>query len=126
MAIWPLAAYFTAVLFIVVVMLSLSYVLGQRHTEPATGSQFESGIVSQGSAHVRLSVKFFLVAAIFVVFDLEAIFLFLWAVAGRDLGWPGYIEALIFAGVLFATLIYLWRVGALDWYPASGHAKEHS
>ena len=126
MAIWPLAAYFAAVLFIVAVMLSLSYVLGQRHTEPATGSQFESGIVSQGSARVRLSVKFFLVAAIFVVFDLEAIFLFLWAVAGRDLGWPGYIEALIFAGVLFATLIYLWRVGALDWYSASGHAKERS
>jgi NADH-quinone oxidoreductase subunit A len=123
MAIWPLAVYFAAVFFIVVVMLSLSYVLGQRHTEPATRSQFESGIVSQGSTHVRLSVKFFLVAAIFVVFDLEAIFLFLWAVVGRDLGWPGYFEVLIFAGVLFATLVYLWRVGALDWYPASRHAR---
>lgn len=126
MAIWPLVAYFAAVLFIVVAMLSLSYVLGQRHTEPATGAQFESGIVSQGSAHVRLSVKFFLVAAIFVVFDIEAIFLFLWAVAGRDLGWVGYIEALIFAGVLFAALVYLWRVGALDWYPAARRAKERS
>lgn len=83
--VWPLAVYFAAVLLIVAVMLSLSYVLGQRHMEPATGTPFESGIVSEGSVHVRLSVKFFLIAAFFVVFDLEAIFLFLWAVAGRDL-----------------------------------------
>lgn len=116
MTVWPLAVYFAAVLLIVVVMLSLSYVLGQRHSEPATNSQYESGIVSQGSAHARLSVKFFLIAAFFVVFDLEAVFLFLWAVAGRDLGWPGYIEALIFASILLAALVYLVRTGALDWY----------
>lgn len=116
MTVWPLAVYFAAVLLIVMAMLGLSYVLGQRHVEPATGSQYESGIVSQGSAHARLSVKFFLVAAFFVVFDLEAAFLFLWAVAGRELGWPGYIEVLIFAGILLAALVYLWRTGALDWY----------
>lgn len=116
MTIWPLAVYFAAVLLVVLAMLSLSYVLGQRHAEPATGSQYESGIVSQGSAQVRLSVKFFLVAAFFVVFDLEAVFLFLWSVAGRKLGWPGYVETLIFAGILLAALVYLWRTGALDWY----------
>jgi NADH-quinone oxidoreductase subunit A len=119
MTVWPLAVYFAAVLLIIVVMLGVSWVLGQRHREPATGSQYESGIVSQGSAHARLSVKFFLVAAFFVVFDLEAIFLFLWAVAGRDLGWPGYIEALIFSGILLAALVYLLRTGALDWYAAA-------
>jgi len=119
MTVWPLAVYFAAVLLIIVVMLGVSWVLGQRHREPATGSQYESGIVSQGSAHARLSVKFFLVAAFFVVFDLEAIFLFLWAVAGRDLGWPGYIEALIFSGILLAALVYLLRIGALDWYGAA-------
>jgi NADH-quinone oxidoreductase subunit A len=116
MTVWPLAVYFAVVLLIVVVMLGASWVLGQRHREFATGSQYESGIVSQGSAHARLSVKFFLVAAFFVVFDLEAIFLFLWAVAGRDLGWPGYIEALIFSGILLVALVYLLRTGALDWY----------
>jgi NADH-quinone oxidoreductase subunit A len=119
MTVWPLAVSFSAVLLIIVVMLGVSWVLGQRHREPATGSQYESGIVSQGSAHARLSVKFFLVAAFFVVFDLEAIFLFLWAVAGRDLGWPGYIEALIFSGILLAALVYLLRTGALDWYGAA-------
>jgi NADH-quinone oxidoreductase subunit A len=119
MTVWPLAVYFGAVLLIIVVMLGVYFFRGQRHREPATGSQYESGIVSQGSAHARLSVKFFLVAAFFVVFDLEAIFLFLWAVAGRDLGWPGYIEALILSGILLAALVYLLRTGALDWYGAA-------
>lgn len=123
MTIGPLAVYLAAVLFIVMVMLALSYVLGQRHREPATDSQYESGIVSEGSAHSRLSVKFFLVAAFFVVFDLEAVFLFLWAVAGRDLGWPGYFEALVFAGVLLAALVYLLRTGALDWYRTTGEKE---
>ena len=124
MTIWPLTVYFAAVILIVVTMLSLSYVLGQRHREPATGSPFESGIVSEGSVHVRLSVKFYLLAMFFVVFDIEAVFIFLWAVAGRELGWAGYREVLIFIGVLTATLAYLWRTGALDWYPAGPSAKE--
>ena len=124
MTIWPLAVYFAAVILIVVTMLSLSYVLGQRHTEPATGSPFESGIVSESSVHVRLSVKFYLLAMFFVVFDLEAVFIFLWAVVGRELGWAGYREVLVFIGVLTATLAYLWRTGALDWHPAGPPAKE--
>ena len=123
MTIWPLAVYFAVVILVVVVMLGVSYVLGQRHREPATDSQYESGIVSQGSAHSRVSVKFFLVAAFFVVFDLEAVFLFLWAVAGRDLGWPGYIEALIFSGILLAAFFYLLRTGALDWYGAASEKE---
>lgn len=126
MTVWPLAVYFAAVLLIVAAMLSVSYVLGQRHNEPATGSPFESGIVSDGSVHVRLSVKFYLVAMLFVVFDLEAVFIFLWAIAGRELGWAGYGEVLIFIGVLVATLAYLWRTGALDWYPAGPRMQERS
>lgn len=126
MTVWPLAVYFATVLLIVAAMLSVSYVLGQRHNEPGTGSPFESGIVSDGSVHVRLSVKFYLVAMLFVVFDLEAVFIFLWAIAGRELGWAGYGEVLIFIGVLVATLAYLWRTGALDWYPAGSRAREKS
>lgn len=116
MDLWPLAVYFAVVLFIVAAMLGVSYVLGQRHAEPATGSQYESGIVPQGTAHVRLSVKYFLIAAFFIIFDLETVFLFLWAIAGRDLGWSGYVEALIFTGILLTSLVYLWRTGALHWY----------
>lgn len=123
MTIWPLAVYFGVVLFIVATMISVSYLLGQRHVEPATRTPFESGLVPAGTAHVRLSVKFYLVAMFFVVFDLESVFIFLWAVGGRELGWAGYDEVLIFVGVLAVTLAYLWRSGALDWYATAGRAK---
>jgi NADH-quinone oxidoreductase subunit A len=112
---WPLAVYVAIVGMLVVAMLSLSFVLGQRHKDRATGSPYESGILSEGSARVRFSAKFYLVAMFFVIFDLEAVFLFAWAVAVRETGWTGYAEVLLFITVLLATLAYLWRVGALDW-----------
>jgi NADH-quinone oxidoreductase subunit A len=68
---------------------------------------------------VRFSAKFYLIAMFFVVFDLEAVFLFAWAVAVRETGWAGYAEALLFIMILLATLAYLWRVGALDWRQGS-------
>lgn len=118
---WPLGVYFAVVILLVTAMLALSCLLGQRHHDRATGTPFESGIVSEGSAHARISAKFYLIAMFFVIFDLEAAFLFAWAVAGRDLGWPGYFEILIFVGVLVLALVYLWRVGALDWAPEQKH-----
>lgn len=113
--IWPLVAYFAFVVVLVAAILIVSYLLGQRHFEPATGEPYEGGIVSEGSARVRLSVRYYLVAIFFVVFDLEAVFLFAWAGAARELGWAGYGEVVLFVGVLVAALIYLWKVGALDW-----------
>jgi NADH-quinone oxidoreductase subunit A len=112
---WPLVAYFAFVVCLVAVVLFVSYLLGQRHSEPATGQPYEGGIVSEGSARVRFSVRYYLIAMFFVVFDLEAVFLFAWAGAARELGWRGYCEVLLFVGVLLAALVYLWRVGALDW-----------
>ncbi len=112
---WPLLAYFALVLVLVTATLVVSYLLGPRHSEPATGEPYEGGIVSEGSARVRFSARYYLIAAFFVVFDLEAVFLFGWAVAARESGWPGYIEVVVFVGVLFAALIYLWKIGALDW-----------
>lgn len=112
---WPLVVYFAFVLFLVTVVLALSYLLGQRHSEPATGEPYEGGIVSEGSARVRFSARYYLVAMFFVVFDLEAVFLFAWAGAAREVGWAGYFEVLQFVGVLVAALIYLWKIGALDW-----------
>lgn len=113
--IWPLVAYFAFVVVLVAVIIIVSYLLGQRHFEPATGEPYEGGIVSEGSARVRFSVNYYLVAMFFVVFDLEAVFLFAWAGAARELGWAGYLEVVLFVGVLVAALIYLWKVGALDW-----------
>ncbi len=111
----PFGIYFILVLVLVSVMLLLSYVLGQRHNERATGTPYEAGILSEGSARVRFSAKFYLVAMFFVRFDLEAVFLFAWAIAGRELGIQGYLEMIIFVFVLAAALFYLWRLGALDW-----------
>jgi NADH-quinone oxidoreductase subunit A len=112
---WPLFAYFALVIFLAASVLVVSYLLGQRHSEPATGEPYEGGIVSEGSARARFSVRYYLIAAFFVVFDLEAVFLFTWAVDARELGWAGYCEVVLFVGILFGSLIYLWKVGALDW-----------
>lgn len=114
-ALWPFAVYAASVIILVVGMLALSYVLGQRHRERATGKPYESGMVSTGSARVRFDVKFYMVAMFFVIFDLESVFIFAWASAFRELGWAGYIEILIFIGVLAAILVYLWKLGALEW-----------
>jgi NADH-quinone oxidoreductase subunit A len=115
LTLWPLVVYFAVVIILAAGMLGISYVLGERHKERATGEPYESGILSTGSARIRLSAKFYLVAMFFVIFDLEAVFIFAWASAWRELGWTGYIEVVIFIVILLAALIYLWRVGALDW-----------
>ncbi|HTP32903.1 MAG TPA: NADH-quinone oxidoreductase subunit A [Candidatus Acidoferrales bacterium] len=112
---WPLVVYFVFVVVLVAAVIGVSYVLGQRHSEPATGEPYEGGIVSEGSARVRFSVRYALVAMFFVVFDLEAVFLFAWAGAARELGWPGYWAIVVFVATLVAALIYIWRAGALDW-----------
>ncbi|MBS1212714.1 MAG: NADH:ubiquinone oxidoreductase subunit [Proteobacteria bacterium] len=114
---WPLLVYFAAVLFVVGVMMGLSALLGERSRRPtsATLAPFESGIVPAGTPLVRFSVRFYLVAIFFVIFDVEAVFIFAWAIAFRESGWGGYVEIVIFIAILVAALIYLWLIGALDW-----------
>jgi NADH-quinone oxidoreductase subunit A len=112
---WPLGVYFAAVVIIVISMVALSYVLGERHREKQTNEPYESGIMSTGTARVRFDIKFYLIAMFFVIFDLEAVFVFAWAVSIRETGWSGYTEMLIFIGILTAALIYIWKIGALEW-----------
>lgn len=112
---WPFAVYFGAVLVLVIGMVVTSFLLGQRHRERTTHVPYESGITPTGSARVRYPAEFFRVAMFFVIFDLESVFVFAWAVALREAGWAGYAEIMIFIGVLVAALVYLWRLGALDW-----------
>ena len=92
--------------------------LAQHRREKATEQPFESGIVPVGDTHIRLAVHFYPVAIFFVIFDLEAIFIFAWAVAFREAGWLGYAEMLVFIGLLLVALVYLWKIGALDWRTA--------
>ena len=115
----PFLTYAAAALAVVVSMLGLSYFLGQRFRRPYKDVPFESGIVSVGSAQFRISVHFYLPAILFIIFDLEVVFLFAWAVAVRENGWPGFVEISVFIFILLAALFYLWRIGALDWRTAT-------
>ena len=116
---WSLIVYVVAVCGIVGIMLGLSFFLGGRDWGRAKNDPFESGVVGQGTAQLRLSAKFYLVAMFFVIFDVEALFLYAWAVSVREAGWAGFVEASIFIFILAASLVYLWKIGALDWAPAS-------
>jgi NADH-quinone oxidoreductase subunit A len=111
----PLLAYFIGIIALLGVMLGLSYVLGQRHRGRETDDPYESGIKTTGSARLRFSAKFYLVAILFVIFDLEVVFILAWAVAAKELGWLGYLGMLFFVVILIIGLIYEWRMGALDW-----------
>jgi NADH-quinone oxidoreductase subunit A len=114
---WELAIYIVAVFGLVGLMLGASYVLGGRAHGRAKEEPFESGAVSVGSALLRMPAKFYLVAMFFVIFDVEAVFLYAWAVSVQQNGWTGFAMAAIFIAVLLAALFYLWRMGALDWAP---------
>jgi NADH-quinone oxidoreductase subunit A len=122
--IFPFLVYTLGVLFVLAVMYGLSYILGQRHSDHETNEPYESGIKTTDSARIRFSAKFYLVAMLFVIFDLEVVFIFGWAVGAVELGWPGYIALLVFLLILVAGLIYEWRMGALDWITRS--AKRYS
>ena len=111
----PFLVYASIVLTVVVVMLGLSFFLGQRINRKYKNTPFESGIISVGSAQFRMSVDFYLTAILFIIFDLEVVFLFAWAVSIRESGWLGFIEISVFSFILVIALVYLWRIGALDW-----------
>ena len=97
-------------------MIGLAALLGTR-LWPCQNKPFESGVDSVGNARLRFSAKFYLVAMFFVIFDVEALYLFAWSVSVRESGWVGFIEATIFITLLLVGLLYLWRIGALDWAP---------
>ncbi len=117
-ALWPLILYFGIVVALVVLMTGLSYVLGQHHNDRTTGEPYESGIIPTGSAWIQHDVKYYLVAMFFVIFDLEGVFIFAWAVSLREVGWAGFIEIVIFVVILMAALAYIWSMGALNWGPS--------
>ena len=114
-SLWPFVVYFIAVLLLVATMLGLSYLLGQRRANQATNMPFESGVLSVGSSQIQMSVEFYLVTIFFVIFDLETVFIFAWAVAFFELGWEGFIAVGVFIGILGVALVYELSTGALEW-----------
>ncbi len=114
---WHLLFYAGLVLSLIGVILVVSYLLCQRHQERATHEPYEGGILSTGSARLRFSSQFYMIAMLFVIFDVETIFIVSWAIAFRELGWYGYAGVLVFIILLVVVLIYEWRNGALDFGP---------
>ena len=111
----PFLFYFALVIFVVLTMLVLSHFLGERVDRPGKNLPFESGIVSVGSTHFRISVQFYMPAILFIIFDLEAAFLFPWAVHFRQLGFFALVEMVIFVAILVVGWLYAWRKKALEW-----------
>jgi NADH-quinone oxidoreductase subunit A len=114
---WPLFLYGALVLAAIGVVLIACYLLGERHRNEERDFPYESGINPTGSARLRYGIHFYPVAIFFILFDVEALFVYAWAVAFRELGWAGYWEMALFIGVLFLGLVYIWKLGGLDWSP---------
>ncbi len=113
---WPLVLYMASVMALVLLIIGLSHIAGPKtKMRRATGEPFEAGIVPVGGTEHTISVEFYLVAMFFVIFDLETVFIFAWAIAFYELGWAGYWAIFIFIVILTAALIYEWKSGALDW-----------
>lgn len=114
---WPFIVFAVIVFALIGIMIILSYFLGERHKEKKTDEPYESGIPPTGDARLRFSSSFYLIAMFFVIFDLDAAFIMLWAVSFRELGLPGYIGIVIFISILLVLLVYELSIGALDFGP---------
>jgi len=113
----PLLVHLSVVAAAVVGLIVVSRFLGPRRPTVPKSLPYESGTQTPGGAHQRFSVHFYLVAMLFILFDVEAVFLFAWAVAARRLGSAGFATIAIFGAVLGLGLAYAWRKGALSWDP---------
>jgi NADH-quinone oxidoreductase subunit A len=117
----PLQTYFPigVVLLVAVgqafLLLTLANTLGPRRPSLVKSAPFECGSEPVGSARDRFGVKFYVVALLFIVFDIEAIFLYPWAVLFTELGWAGYVEMALFIFTVVVGLVYVWKKGVLDW-----------
>ncbi len=96
-------------------LLSVSYLLGKKVRNRVKDMPYESGIVPTGDARQRFSVKFYMVAMLFILFDIEAIFLYPWVVVYRELKMFAFVEMLIFVILILSGFFYIWKKGALDW-----------
>ncbi|MFH0777548.1 MAG: NADH-quinone oxidoreductase subunit A [Candidatus Eisenbacteria bacterium] len=97
------------------VILLLSHLIGRKRPTPEKLSPYECGILPTGDARLRLPVKFYLIAMAFLIFDIEAAFLYPWAVVYRDLNFIGLVEMGLFILILLVGYVYLWKRGVLDW-----------
>jgi NADH-quinone oxidoreductase subunit A len=111
----PLLIFVLIVLALLGALVTLSFVLGPSKPYKAKLAPYESGIIPDSPAHRRMSVRFYLTAMLFIIFDVEAVFFYPWAVLLRQLKWFGLIEMGVFMGILLVALAHIWRKGGLEW-----------
>ena len=127
----PTEVYFPVLVQAVIAMalaaglLSVSYLLGKRVRNKVKDMPYESGIVPTGDARQRFSVKFYLVGMLFILFDIEAIFLYPWVVVYRELKMVAFVEMLVFVVLILSGFFYIWKKGALDWSGANPDSRKH-
>ena len=112
---FPLLVIFALAAVVVLALLTLATKLGPKSTNPAKAQPFESGNPPRGDARVPFSVRFYLIAMLFLIFDLEVVFLYPWAIYFRQLGIFGLVQMGIFLVILTIGYAYVWKKGALDW-----------
>jgi len=112
---FPVLLQVVIALAVATLMLGLSYLLGKKVRDRVKDLPYESGIVPTGDARQRFSVKFYLVGMLFIVFDIEAIFLYPWAVVYRELKMFAFVEMLVFIILILCGFFFIWKKGALDW-----------
>jgi NADH-quinone oxidoreductase subunit A len=112
---FPLAVLFVIAGLIVLLLLTVAQTVGPKSLSAVKAEPFESGNAPTGDARVRFSVRFYLVAMLFLIFDIEIVFLYPWAIYFRQLGLFGLIQMAIFLGILTIGYIYIWKKGALEW-----------
>lgn len=120
---WSAIVFILAAIGLCIFMLVVPRLLGGTSKGFQKQENFESGVVSAGSAKIRLSAKFYIVAIFFVIFDLEVLYLYAYAVSVREAGWLGFTAAAIFIAILFVGLVYEMRLGAMNWSPADKKPK---
>ena len=112
---FPLIVIFAIAAAVVLALLLVASKVGPKSTNPAKAEPFESGNPPRGDAHIRISIKFYLVAMLFLIFDLEVVFLYPWAIYFRQLGIFGLVQMGIFLIILTIGYVYVWKKGALEW-----------
>lgn len=116
---FSLGIYAFIVLGLVALLLFFASWLGEKKSNPEKLRPYESGIIPTGSARLRYPVPFFLVAIFFLIFDVEAAYIFSWAISYDSLGWAGWLQISFFIFVLLLGLLYIWKKGGLEWGPTS-------
>src|SRR5579883_139559 len=112
---FPVLVQIAIAVLVSTALVALSYLIGKKVKDRVKDSPYECGIVPTGSARERFSVKFYLVAIVFILFDVEAIFLYPWAYIYKQLRWFGFVEMILYIGILLVGYFYLLKKGALDW-----------